>query len=53
MYLKFEANIEEIGWLKKENILVNYERPQNFRIENSKQYALKIENVQKQKTNEK
>ena len=47
--LKFGANIKEIGWLKKENILVDHKRHQSARMENSKQYSLKRENVQQNK----
>ena len=47
--LKFGANIKEKEWLKKENILVDYERHQDVRTENSKKYAVKIENVQQNK----
>ena len=51
--LKFDANIKEMGWLKKEKIMVVQERHQSIRIENLKNYTLKIENVQKKqkKTN--
>ena len=34
-----------MGYLKKENILVDNKKHQSIRIKNSKQYALKIENV--------
>ena len=47
--LKFGANIKELGLLKKKNILVDHEIYQSIRIENSKQYTLKIENVQQNK----
>ena len=43
--LKFGANIKEIGWLKKENILVDIKRRhQNIKIENSKLWKKKIYN---------
>ena len=41
--------INEMGWLKKENILIEHEKHENVRIENSKKYALKIENLQQSK----
>ena len=47
--LKFGANVKEIGWLKKENIRVDLEIHQSARRENSRQYVLKIENIQQSK----
>ena len=47
--LKFGANVKEIGWLKKENIQVDLEIHQSTRRENSRQYILKIENIQQSK----
>ena len=32
-----------MGWLKKENILVDYEIYKSIRIENVKEYVFKIE----------
>ena len=51
----FDVNIKEMRWLKKENRLVDHKKHKSIRIENSKQYALKIENIweNKWKTNEK
>ena len=43
---KCSTDIKKIGWLKKENILVDHERYQSVKMENQKQYDLKIENVQ-------
>ena len=43
------ATIKEMGWLKKKNILVDHKRHQSAWIDNSKQYAFKIENVQQNK----
>ena len=36
--LEYEANLKEMGWLKKENILVY---PESIRIENLKQHQNK------------
>lgn len=41
----FDANITEMGVLKKEVKLINHKIPQNIRIENSKQYSMKIEYI--------
>ena len=40
--LKLCADIKEMGWLKKENILVDHEKRQIVRIENLKQFIRKI-----------
>ena len=45
--LKFGTNIKEMEWFK--NLLVDHERHECVRIENSKQYDLKIENLQQNK----
>ena len=44
MYNK--TNEKELGWFKREKILVDHERHDSVRIENSKQLALKIDDVQ-------
>ena len=44
--LKLGTNIKKMGWLKEGK----HERHKSVRIENSKQYALKIENVQTNET---
>ena len=41
--LKFGANLKEMKWLKKESKLIDHKRHKNVRIENLKQYTLKIE----------
>ena len=50
--LKFWINKKETGCLENENIQVDHEREQNNRIENRKQFALKIKNVQQNKLTE-
>ena len=42
-------NIKEMGWLKKENILVVDKIHESVRGENSKQSTRKIENIQQNK----
>ena len=41
--------MKEMGWLKKENLRVDHEGHESIWVENAKQYAKKIENIQQNK----
>ncbi len=43
------ANMKEMGWLKSKRILGDPKRYKSVWIENSKQYAVKLENLQENK----